>query len=127
MAPTKCNVPAAAKISPADVKSLAEEAAKKKDEDARKAAAEKIAELAGAASFAEEPYLIELLETAITLAGDNKSSNVRAAGDAAVDAIAPKLSEFAVRPALKAIFVGFQSQFWQSTMAALRVLDGAFT
>jgi elongation factor 3 len=124
MAPTKCNVPAAAKITPADVKSLAEEAAKKKDEDARKAAAEKIAELAGAASFAEEPYLIELLETAITLAGDNKSSNVRAAGDAAVDAIAPKLSEFAVRPALKAIFVGFQSQFWQSTMAALRVLDG---
>ena len=124
MAPTKCNVPAAAKITPADVKSLAEEAAKKKDEDARKAAAEKIAELAGAASFAEEPYLIELLETAITLAGDNKSSNVRAAGDAAVDAIAPKLSEFAVRPALKPIFAGFQSQFWQSTMAALRVLDG---
>ena len=123
MAPSKCNVPAAAKVTPADVEGIKTEAAKKKDEDARKAAAEKITEIANAASFAEEPYLIDLLEVAITLAGDNKSSNVRAAGDAAVAAIAPKLSEFAVRPALRAIFVGFQSQFWQSTMAALRVLD----
>lgn len=124
MAPSKCNVPAAAKISVADVDSLREESKKKKDEDARKAAADKITELATAASFAEEPYLIDLLEVAINLAGDNKSANVRAAGDAAVAAIQPKLSEFAVRPALKPIFVGFQSQFWQSTMAALRVLDG---
>ena len=124
MAPSKCNVPAAAKISVADVDSLREESKKKKDEDARKAAADKITELANAASFAEEPYLIDLLEVAINLAGDNKSANVRAAGDAAVAAIQPKLSEFAVRPALKPIFVGFQSQFWQSTMAALRVLDG---
>ena len=92
MAPSKCNVPAAAKVTPADVEGIKTEAAKKKDEDARKAAAEKITEIANAASFAEEPYLIDLLEVAITLAGDNKSSNVRAAGDAAVAAIAPKLS-----------------------------------
>ena len=83
MAPSKCNVPAAAKISVADVDSLREESKKKKDEDARKAAADKITELANAASFAEEPYLIDLLEVAINLAGDNKSANVRAAGDAA--------------------------------------------
>ena len=76
MAPSKCNVPAVAKISVADVDSLREESKKKKDEDARKAAADKITELANAASFAEEPYLIDLLEVAINLAGDNKSANV---------------------------------------------------
>ena len=123
MAPKGCTVPAAAKITTADVAAVKEDSEKKKDEDARKAAAEKITALAGAASFAEEPYLIQLLEIAITLAGDNKSSNVRAAGDAAVDAICPKLSEFAVRPALAPIFVGFASQFWQSTMASIRVLN----
>ena len=34
---------------------------------------------------AEEPMLIELLEVAITLAGDNKSKNVREAADEALD------------------------------------------
>jgi elongation factor 3 len=123
MAPKGCTVPKAAKITTADVADIQDKAAQKKDEDARKAAADKIIELVASASAAEEPYLIDLLEVAITLAGDNKSSNVRAAGDAAVDAIAPKLSEFAVRPALRPIFVGFHSQFWQSTMAAIRVLN----
>ena len=66
-------MPAAAKITTADVAAVKEDSEKKKDEDARKAAAEKIVALAGSASFAEEPYLIQLLEIAITLAGDNKS------------------------------------------------------
>jgi len=124
MAPKGCTVPPAAKITPADVERIKEDAGKKKEEDARKAAADSIVQLASTASFAEEPYLIQLLEVAITLAGDNKSGNVRAAGDAAVDAIMPKLSEFAVRPALVPIFIGFASQFWQSTMASIRVLNG---
>ena len=53
-----------------------------------------------AAGVAEEPMLIELLEVAITLAGDNKSKNVREAADAAMQAFPTKLSQFAVRAAL---------------------------
>ena len=101
MAPTKCKTPSAPAITKTIVASLLEDSLKKKDEDARVAAAKKIKELVDAATTADEPACVELLTIAITLAGDNKSSNVRAAGDAAVAAIAPKLSEFAVRPAFE--------------------------
>ena len=89
----------------------------------RKAAAEKIAELVGAAGHAEEPMLIDLLEIAITLAGDNKSKNVREAADVACKAFPAKLSEFSVRACLGPIFTGFNSQFWQSKMRALELID----
>jgi len=123
MAPAKCKTPAASKITKDVIAAVVADSTKKKDEDARKAAADKITELVAAAGVAEEPMLIELLEVAITLAGDNKSKNVREAADAAMKAFPTKLSEFAVRAALKPIFVGFQSQFWQSTTAALTLLD----
>ena len=48
--------------------------------------------------------MIELLEVAIILAGDNKSKDVREAADPAVDAILSKLSPFAIRACQKAIF-----------------------
>ena len=44
--------------------------------------------------------LIDLLEIAITLAGDNKSKNVREAADVACKAFPAKLSEFSVRACL---------------------------
>ncbi|ACO67907.1 predicted protein [Micromonas commoda] len=123
MAPAKCKTPASSKITKDVIDAVVADSTKKKDEDARKAAAEKITELVNAAGVAEEPMLIDLLEVAITLAGDNKSKNVREAADVAMAAFPAKLSEFAVRAALKPIFVGFQSQFWQSTTAALTLLD----
>ena len=83
MAPPKCKAPAASKIPQATIDSIKEDSLKKKDEDARKAAAEKITELVNSAGHAEEPMLIDLLEIAITLAGDNKSKNVREAADVA--------------------------------------------
>ena len=42
----------------------------------------------------------------------------------AVDQFLAKLSPFAVRACLGPIFTGFNSPFWQSKMAALRILDG---
>ena len=42
MAPPKCKAPAASKITQAIIDSIKEDSLKKKDEDARKAAAEKI-------------------------------------------------------------------------------------
>ena len=123
MAPAKCKTPAAAKITTADVAAIKEDSLKKKDEDARKAAAEKITALVNDAGHAEEPMLIDLLEIAITLAGDNKSKNVREAADVACKAFPAKLSEFAVRACLGPVFTGFNSQFWQSSMAALQLID----
>ena len=123
MAPAKCKTPASSKITKDVIDAVVADSTKKKDEDARKAAAEKITELVNAATVAEEPMLIDLLEVAITLAGDNKSKNVREAAAVAMAAFPAKLSEFAVRAALKPIFTGFQSQFWQSTTAALTLLD----
>merc|ERR1719199_597286 len=67
--------------------------------------------------------LIDLLEIAITLAGDNKSKNVREAADKAMAEFPKKLSEFSVRACLGPIFTGFNSQFWQSKMAALTLVD----
>ena len=123
MAPTKCKTPSAPAITKTIVASLLEDSLKKKDEDARVAAAKKIKELVDAATTADEPACVELLTIAITLAGDNKSKNVREAADEAMTAFPAKLSEFAVRACLEPIFTGFQSQFWQSKMAALRSLD----
>ena len=123
MAPPKCKTPAASKITQAIVDSIREDSLKKKDEDARKAAAEKITEIVTASGVAEEPMLIELLGFAITLAGDNKSKDVRAAADVACKAFPAKLSEFAVRACLEPIFAGFNSQFWQSKMRALELID----
>ena len=123
MAPTKCKTPSAPKVSAADIAAIKEDSLKKKDEDARKAAAEKITEIVNAATCAEEPMLIDLLEIAITLAGDNKSKNVREAADVACAAFPAKLSEFAVRACLGPIFTGFNSQFWQSKMRALELVD----
>ena len=123
MAPAKCKTPAAAKITTADVAAIKEDSLKKKDEDARKAAAEKITALVNDAGHAEEPMLIDLLEIAITLAGDNKSKNVREAADVACKAFPAKLSEFAVHACLGPVFTGFNSQFWQSKMAALQLID----
>jgi elongation factor 3 len=48
---------------------------------------------------------------------------VREAADLAMAEFPKKLSEFSVRACLKAIFVGFNSQFWQSKMAALHLVD----
>ena len=79
MAPTKCKTPSAPAITKTIVASLLEDSLKKKDEDARVAAAKKIKELVDAATTADEPACVELLTIAITLAGDNKSKNVRAA------------------------------------------------
>ena len=123
MAPAKCKAPAAAKITKDAIEAIRADSTKKKDEDARVGAANKIAELTAAAGVAEEPHLIELLEIAITLSGDNKSKNVREAADKAMAAFPAKLSEFSVRACLGPIFVGFNSQFWQSKMAALTLLD----
>ena len=83
MAPPKCKVPAASKITQAIVDSIKEDALKKKDEPARVAAANKITEIVTASGVPEEPFLIQLLGVAITLAGDNKSKDVRAAADIA--------------------------------------------
>ena len=123
MAPPKCKVPKASAITKDIVDAIRVESVKKKDEDARKVAAERISALVAASTVAEEPMLVELLELALTLAGDNTSKNVREAGDAAVDLFPSKLSEFSVRACLKSIFIGFNSQFWQSKMAALRTVD----
>ena len=123
MAPTKCKTPSAPAITKTIVASLLEDSLKKKDEDARVAAAKKIKELVDAATTADEPACVELLTIAITLAGDNKSKNVREAADEAMKSFPAKLSEFAVRACLKPIFTGFQSQFWQSKMAALWLVD----
>lgn len=123
MAPPKCKAPKAAAITKDIVESVRADSIKKKDEDARKCAAEKIAELVVASGVAEEPFLIDLLEIAITLAGDNKSKNVREAADRAMLEFPKKLSEFSVRACLKPIFAGFNSQFWQSKMAALELVD----
>ena len=51
--------------------------------------------------------MIELLEVAITLAGDNKSKDVREAADPAVDVILTKLSPLCHQSCQKAIFAGF--------------------
>jgi len=124
MAPTKCIVPKASVITDDILAKIKEDYVKKKDEAARTGAAETIKGIVEKATVAEEPMLIELLEIAITLSGDNKSKNVREAGDAAVDQFLAKLSPFAVRACLGPIFTGFNSPFWQSKMAALRILDG---
>jgi len=123
MAPPKCKVPAASKITQAIVDSIKEDALKKKDEPARVAAANKITEIVTASGVPEEPFLIQLLGVAITLAGDNKSKDVRAAADIACAVFPTKLSEFAVRACLEPIFAGFNSQFWQSKMRALELID----
>uniref|UniRef100_A0A7S0S758 Chromo domain-containing protein n=1 Tax=Mantoniella antarctica TaxID=81844 RepID=A0A7S0S758_9CHLO len=123
MAPAKCKVPKAAKITKDIVDAIRVDSLKKKEEVARKAAADKITELVIAAGVAEEPYLIDLLEIAITLSGDNKAKSVREAADLAMAEFPKKLSEFSVRACLKPIFVGFNSQFWQSKMAALHLVD----
>jgi elongation factor 3 len=73
MAPPKCKAPKAAKITAALVESVRADSLKKKEPDARKAAAEQITQLVIASGVAEEPYLIDLLEIAINLCGDNKS------------------------------------------------------
>ena len=52
MAPPKCKTPAASKITQAIVDSIREDSLKKKDEDARKAAAEKITEIVTASGVA---------------------------------------------------------------------------
>jgi elongation factor 3 len=70
MAPAKCKVPKAAKITKDIVDAIRVDSLKKKEEVARKAAADKITELVIAAGVAEEPYLIDLLEIAITLSGN---------------------------------------------------------
>ena len=64
--------------------------------------------------------LIDLLEVAITSPATTSPRTCQA--DVAMAAFPAKLSEFAVRAALKPIFV-VQSQFWQSTTAALTLLD----
>lgn len=97
---SKCNVFVVVKVMLVDVEGIKTEAAKKKDEDARKAAAEKIMEIVNVVLFVEELYLIDLFEVVIMFVGDNKFSNVCVVGDAAVAVIAFKLSEFAVRSAL---------------------------
>jgi elongation factor 3 len=124
MAPAKCTVPKPSSVMTAEVvASLQKDATNKKEPETRANAAKKIGELATKSGAQEEPFMIELLEVAITLAGDNKSKDVREAADPAVDAILSKLSPFAIRACQKAIFAGFASPFWQSKMAALRVID----
>ena len=124
MAPAKCTVPKPSSVVTAEVvASLQKDATNKKEPETRANAAKKIGELATKSGAQEEPFMIELLEVAITLAGDNKSKDVREAADPAVDAILSKLSPFAIRACQKAIFAGFASPFWQSKMAALRVID----
>ena len=124
MAPAKCTVPKPSSVVTAEVvASLQKDATNKKEPETRANAARKIGELATKSGAQEEPFMIELLEVAIILAGDNKSKDVREAADPAVDAILSKLSPFAIRACQKAIFAGFASPFWQAKMAALRVID----
>ena len=123
MAPAKCTVPKPSSVTAEIVASIQKDAKNKKEPETRAAAAKKISELASKSGAQDEPFMIELLEVAITLAGDNKSKDVREAADPAVDVILTKLSPFAIRACQKAIFAGFASPFWQSKMAALRVID----
>ena len=60
MAPAKCKTPAASKITKDVIAAVVADSTKKKDEDARKAAADKITELVAAAEA------IDAIETART-------------------------------------------------------------
>ena len=72
MAPAKCTVPKPCSVTPEIIASIQTDATNKKEPETRAKAAAKISELAATAGAQEEPYMIELLEVAILLAGDNK-------------------------------------------------------
>jgi elongation factor 3 len=55
------------------------------------------------------------------------TTDVREAAELAMAEFPKKLSEFSVRACLKPIFIGFNSQFWQSKMAALNLVDNFVT
>ena len=88
MAPAKCTVPKPSSVTAEIVASIQKDAKNKKEPETRAAAAKKISELASKSGAQDEPFMIVLLEVAITLAGDNKSKDVREAADPAVDAAA---------------------------------------
>ena len=105
MAPAKCTVPKPSSVTAEIVASIQKDAKNKKEPETR-AAAKKISELASKSGAQDEPFMIELLEVAITLAGDNKSKDVREAADPAVDVILTKLSPFCHQSVPKSHFPG---------------------
>mmetsp|Transcript_42170 Transcript_42170/g.51200 ORF Transcript_42170/g.51200 Transcript_42170/m.51200 type:complete len:1088 (+) Transcript_42170:115-3378(+) len=94
----------------------------KKKQFLREGAALFIKALASICGTAEEPYLLDYLDMAVTLQGD-KFAGARAAADEASAAIVAMVSSFGVRKCLPCLFTGMDSPMWQAKVGALAALD----